>query len=131
MSEEVSHVSIRANIPELKGKSRAEVLPFFREKIGEPTKLYDDNDWYYDTEEDFIIAIQCYDTKEWGIDWILSRGDPNECDDVNVSLDYISVVQDKMLKVFPTATGFMLCSYTWYNGVEEPITMEPNFVDED
>lgn len=130
MSEDVSHLSIRAVLPELNGKTAEEVFPFFREKLGLEGDDADDVLWSSRNQQKTIVPVSCYETKDWGVEWIFHHDYPYQIGLANVDLAYIEQVKSKILEKFPTATGFMVCSYTWYNGVEEPITMVPNFKDE-
>ncbi len=126
MSHEMNHVSVRAKLPELANKSYAEVLPFFRDKCGEPTVFCDEDDWCYDGDG-HILPVRCDDTNGWGVEWLLVDDLPHKCEPANIAFNYLEQIRARILEEFPTATDFMVCSYTWYNGTDEPVSLEPNF----
>ena len=123
---------LRAEIPQLKGKSRTEALEYFRQILGEP----DDVD-IWDGEVDFFeyeeknhtyIPVEEYsygktDDDRWGGDLILAYSNDYgvEEGDMNYSLEELSVLADKMARKFNiNPKNIRLLSYTWYNGSDEP-----------
>lgn len=129
MSENESITAVRATIPELNGRPVHEAYQFFREKLGEAEEVdeWEDKVENFHYDESHAISV-VHDNKLWGVQVALSSGSDGDDshEDVNVELEFLETIKLAIIKKFPSATNFMLASYTWYNGVDEPVKLVPS-----
>ena len=126
MSEDVSKVAIRGYLPELDGKDYHDVYPFFAEQLGKATEE-DENYFWYDWEKHIFVPVRDWENKKWGIEKVIFNDYPYKIEDSIIDLDFILDVKQKMQMLFPSIKQVMVCSYTWYNGSDEPISLIPTF----
>lgn len=124
MSHTVFKVAILGHIKGLDGKSRAEVLPVFRAKLGEPSEV-DEFDgttcWFeYDDSDQKIVPAYSHEQKRWGLRCVFESD--QECDlDFSFSIGYVHKVQKEMRELFPSIGSVIIHAYSWYTGVDEPV----------
>ena len=132
MSENYSTAAIRAPIPCLKGKTRTEACAYFVERLGEPLEKDETDEGeidYFSYEpkdkedrEKYWNAIED-DDGEFGVELVLFRCP--ECDapssvvTIQEMNQFIEDVKGKGFDIDEDRVGFF--TYTWYNGVDEPI----------
>ena len=145
MSSEVTTVAYRFPIPALKGVSDAEALKFFRRIIGEPEGVDELGDetyfWYKSlpylkenpTEfREFLRPVQVGD--EWGLQVIIGIVNLEHYNYIGFQAD---VLHGKGINLPPILDGLAevgisedliatgkVYAYTYYNGVDEPLTFE-------
>jgi len=124
MSTDVKKVVFRWCIPELTGKSDAEALAYFRTHLREPDDIETDGETeVYGFEyligigqvegvSDFIQPVSA--DGKWGLELVLG---------------YQRLEDDKAIGFMPEVLDGVLYTgkvhaYTWYNGVDEPITFD-------
>jgi len=130
MSCNESKTVLRAEFPQLQGKTTNEVYPFYLEILGKPNEIdeYDDEVGYFSYEGKYQPAYD-YDSKKWGIDLVLHHeSDYNtyiKQETNGLSLKEFDTLAKSMTDVFGVDKDKVrLISYTWYNGSEEPISFE-------
>jgi len=132
MSENVTNFSIRAHIPELDSYSAKEALNFFRKRLGEP----DDVDEYkgevdyfnYDYAKHDLVPVYSSDENKWGIEHIFVKTFPYDIDTIQISISDLEKWDQKIRDKFPHVNigPLLVCSYTYYNGTDEPISFDPS-----
>lgn len=120
---------LRAEFPELKGKTKTEVFPIYKNLLGEPDEVdeYDGEvDYFrYDNDKKYRPAYQ-YKGKRWGIDLTLHHESDYktyvELKTNGISLGEFETLAEEMAQKFGVdKSQIRLISYTWYNGVDEPV----------
>lgn len=123
-----SKLVFRCELPELYGMSYEEVLPYFTERIGNPSYI-DENDGvinYFEYEGN-LQPVYDYDNNVWGIDYIAGQVDENKHDDLRISLSVheIEMIFAELFGCFSiNEDDVRLVSYSWYNGADEPISFD-------
>lgn len=118
---------LRAEFPELEGKSRTEVYPFYKDIIGEADELEDyDGEVEYFSYEGKYQPVHRYEKDRWGIDHVLHHESDYktyiELKTNGVSLSEFEEMASKMsVKFGVDKSKIRLISYSWYNGSDEPI----------
>ena len=150
MSTTEHKVVYRVPIPELRGRSSAEALAYFRARLGEPRVLdgytVEDEDldldlyWrygysVYDDENpkgprEFIVAVERYGHYEWAVDLVLAHrlgDDIRGTKGLRPGYLYGAPLSTDGLGEILTKHGFPcdgeLRTYSWYNGGDEPISI--------
>ncbi|MBG9549752.1 hypothetical protein [Cytobacillus firmus] len=130
MSCNEKKVVLRAEFPQLQGKNRTEVFPFYKEILGVPSELdeYEGEVEYFEYEGKYQSAYD-YNNKRWGIDWVLHHESDYktyiEMRTNGVSLGDFEKMASAMSQIFGVdKSKVRLISYTWYNGVDEPIKFD-------
>jgi hypothetical protein len=130
MSCNESKIVLRSEIPRLKDKTYNEAFLYFKEILGEPNEIDEyDGEVEYFQYEGKLQPIFDYDSKRWGIDLVLHhesdyktyikmKSNGLTLDDFNSLANQIS------LQFSIDKYKIKLMSYTWYNGVDEPINFE-------
>ncbi|GIN55043.1 MULTISPECIES: hypothetical protein [Bacillus subtilis group] len=131
-----SKTVLRAEIPHLKGVDTTEAYKYFKRLLGEAD---DFDEWEDENEIDYFVyealfhkyvPVASYgdgDMIIWGIDCILAyKDDHGNCKGKDIySLAELKSYAEEMAKKFDVNPDKVkLLSYTWYNGVEEPIRFE-------
>jgi len=119
-------VAIRGHIPELDGKSDSDVFPLFQDKLGEPLeidKLEDVIEWFeYDDSDQKLVPVYSSNEEKWGLQCIFESRD---CElDFCIPGNYANHVLEDMQKIFPTIKNVVIHIYSWYTGVDEPVTFK-------
>lgn len=130
MSCNETKIVLRAEFPQFQGKTRTEVFPFYKEILGEADEV---NEWegeidYFKYSGKYQPAYE-YKSKRWGVDWVLHHETDNkvyiEMKENGVSLADFEKMANSMSELFGIEkSNVRLTSYTWYNGVDEPISFE-------
>lgn len=130
MSCNESKIVLRAEFPQLKGKNRTEVFPFYKDILGEPSELeeYEGEIQYFEYEGKFLPAYD-FNKKRWGIDLVLHHQSDYKTfikhKSNGLSLGEFEALANSMSQLFGVdKSKVRLISYTWYNGVDEPVTFE-------
>lgn len=129
MSDMEYKTVVRLPLPNLDGLSTTEVLKFFREKIGEPSDV-DELDgkvegFYYEDGE--YRPIYDHETKRWAIDKVLAEEDESqEKDPIPMTVHKLANIEANMQIKFGTRNKVFFLSYSWYNGENEPVIIDPN-----
>jgi len=125
-----SKVVLRAELPELKGKSRNEVYPVFVNLIGEADDIdeYEGEIEYFQYEGE-IQPVYDYDSKRWGIDHVLHHESDYrtyiKMKSNGLSLKEFDELASQMEEKFGIdKSKVRLISYSWYNGGDEPINFD-------
>lgn len=130
MSCNESKTVLRAEFPQLQGKTRNEAFLFYKEILGEPTEVDEyDGEVEFFTYEGKYQPVYDYDKERWGIDLVLHHeSDYNVyiANDMNgLSLEEFEKLANEMSQTFGVEKSkIRLMSYTWYNGVDERIYFE-------
>lgn len=125
-----SKIVLRAELPELKGKNRTEVFPIYKELLGEPETLDEfDGEIEYFQYAGKYQAVQDYKENRWGIDLVLHHESNYrtyiEMETNGLSLEEFERLATEMAEKFNVdKKKIRLMSYSWYNGVDEPIFFE-------
>lgn len=123
-----SKLVFRCELPELHGMSHGEVLPYFAERMGDPSYIAEnDGVINYFEYEGNLQPVYDYDNNIWGIDYIAGQVNENEYEDL-----YISLSMGEIEMIFAELYGLFgvneddvrLVSYSWYNGADEPISFD-------
>lgn len=127
MSCNETKIVLRAEFPELKGKSKTEVYPFYQKILGEPDEIdmYDGEVDYFSYEGKYQPCHNYYQNR-WGIDLVLHHESDYkvyiQMESNGISLDEFKKLADEMSKKFGVDKNeIRLMTYTWYNGTDEPI----------
>lgn len=123
MSETYSTTYIAATLPELTGKDQEFVDDFFMKAFdcSDPDDL-----WDLPTVDQLSPVSEILSQKlKHGVKYVLEENPEYDSNPVRMSLEFIEKIKQKILEKFPTAENFIVCSYNWYNGVDEPISLEP------
>ena len=125
MSETRFKFVVRAYLPHLTGVDREVALAYFRPKVGNPDEYYDNLDWHYDPGENAACPVKATDADEWGIDVVLAFGkDAGNDIEGSIDIDDLEDVINNLRQDFPELGRILIMSYTWYTGVDEPISFE-------
>ena len=124
MSCDVNVSLMRLKIDELTGSNGREAYLFFKDKIGEPDDFYDygddEVDFHYNGEKNY------YDVKNFGQNWYADfvfhhSTDDHYSNDMCLTLAQLHVQAQSMAEKFGGKfEDVRVCSYTWYNGADEP-----------
>jgi len=120
MSEDVTKFALRGRIPELDNKSAKEALDFFRKNMGEPDLVEDD---WFEYQNSHFTPIHSSSENAWGIEKIMLL--TSEESEMSVSLETVQHTFTEMKAWFPSIPTLIVVGYTWYNGIDEPVTFKP------
>ena len=122
-----SKTVLRAEFPELEGKTITEVYPFYKSILGEADELedYDGEVEYFSYKGQYKPAYR-YENAKWGIDRILHHESDYktyiEMKENGLSLsEFEDMANEMSVKFGVDKLKVRLISYSWYNGGDEPI----------
>lgn len=125
MSETRFKFVVRAYLPHLTGVDREVALNYFRPKVGDPDEYYDNLDWHYDPGENVTCPVKATDADEWGIDVVLAFGkDAGNDIEGSIDIEDLEDVVSNLRRQFPELGRMLVMGYTWYTGLDEPISFE-------
>jgi hypothetical protein len=117
---------VRLPLPALDGKTDVEALEFFRKKIGEPTyaDTPDENGgMFFEYEDGTYRPVYDCEVKRWGVDKVLAHETEEPVFFIRMTTTRLVEVEREMRDKFDTHGNVFFLSYSWYNGVDEPITV--------
>jgi hypothetical protein len=124
MSSNVGTSRLRLKIESLTGANGREAYLFFKEKIGEPDDFYDygddEVDFHYKGEKNYYAANNFGDN--WYADFVFyEKRDYYDEEYFSISFKDFKKRAKKLVKKFGgKIEDVKVCSYTWYNGSDEP-----------
>lgn len=136
MSCEVTKTVLRAEIPELRGKTISEAYAFFQPLVGEPDDIDHDEgvvDFFvYEGENHRFAPVKGLreksgDAVRWGIETVLSyeNGYGVKFGKPVHTLQELSAIGKEFVERFGAREeDVRLYSYTYYTGADEPIKFE-------
>jgi hypothetical protein len=128
MSENVCETLLVMEIADLRGKTATGVLPYFREKLGEPDELdeYNGKVHYFDyTGELKPVCGNRQGKNYWGIAYVINKETESYESESNIFClgDLLTVAKDKFFVFFNktiTEKDIIFADLHWYNGVDPP-----------
>ena len=125
MSCMVKTVAIRAEIKDLRGKNKQEAYQFYKKYFGEANDYFDDGEFYYDREEGEINPVIDLDGN-YGVEYLIKSVRKYKSGYNDICIISYSEFKEITEKITNKISGvnkedINLVSYTWYNGVDEPI----------
>ena len=127
MSHDVTKTVLRVELPELKGKSRDNVYPVYRDLLGDAPEL----DMYQGEVEYFSydgVYRECcdVDSNRWGIERVLKMESEYRTEIAGsqngYSMGELNEMAQEMAEKFNVDPNQVrLTSYTWYTGTDEPV----------
>lgn len=129
MSHDITKTVLRAEFPELKGMSRAEVYPFYQKLMGDAPELemYQGKMDYFSYERAGLYQ-ECCDVEDnrWGVEKVLQHescyGAQVEMKPNGYSMGELNEMAREMAESFgidPNQIRYI--SYTWHTGTDEPV----------
>lgn len=140
MSCNESKSVLRVEIPSLEGKSSDEVYEFFRNYLGEAEELdeYEGFVEFFLYRDRSVMPVRGYSytnndlnkTERWGVEYVFHH-DPNGYDlESYLRISDIESAWEELVEIFTeeviSKDDMVLCNYTWYNGVDEPVEFASN-----
>lgn len=127
MSHTENKIVLRAEFPQLHGKSVTDVYPFYREILGEPSEMDEyEGEVFYFKHAGKYQAAHDYNNNRWGVDLVLHHKSDYTTyvgmKSNGLSLGEFDQLANTMPQMFEIdKSKVRLISYTWYNGGDEPI----------
>jgi|SaaInlStandDraft_4_1057021.scaffolds.fasta_scaffold60829_1 hypothetical protein len=146
MSTEVTKVCYRFPVPTLKGATVREALAFYRKVIGKPSEIDEDEGeilgFHYEPLpylkvnptgiKNFLRPVKVGD--QWGIEVVIGIANLDRNYSVGFQADVLEGKGLRLQELFGALamtsipTYFLVqgkvYAYTWYNGVDEPLSFE-------
>lgn len=123
-------IVLRAELPHLKGKTRNEVYPIFKDLLGEADELEEyEGEVEYFNYEGMYQPVCNYNGKRWGIDLVLHHESEYstyiEMATNGLSLGEFENYAHEMAEKFGIDMyKVRYIGYSWYNGSDEPIQFD-------
>jgi hypothetical protein len=135
LSETETKFVVRGHLRQFDGKTAHDVIDFFTERLGQPDDMDSDdegiNEFFYEAKKhDGWRAVSTevgWRPGKWGVDFVVAEGYFDDVDEeCAIALPTLLVIADQMRERFGIPPeDVRVAGYSWYNGVDEPICLEP------
>ena len=134
MSSNQFKCGFRVVIPQLRGKSEKEALQYFQPILGEPSYILEEDRYFYFEYDGKYqprkeYAYDEYETADdgWCVNYILHEGEEGETDpSMYLSVAKITETVKLLTEKFGVSENdIIVFAYTYYNGTDEPILLQP------
>ena len=121
MSENITKAGFLVPLPNLTGKPPEEVLPWFKERLGDPDIFCGEDDWAYGRHPG-VIRGYCGAEGTYFLALWIAHDEMLFMPSLKITLGQIKVVADWYHTHFGVDPDTVeVVSYTHYNGVDDPV----------
>lgn len=134
MSSTEVKFAVRGHVRALDDMTADEAFPFFQERMGDPDDIDSDDEgvqyFRYEAKKNGGWAVvnteAGFRKGKWGIDFVLLDGYEHKDPWPGVvAIPDLAAIAHQMTSRFGVEPAdIVVTAYTWYNGVDEPITLE-------